>query len=29
MTLRDGAYEWRFMPIAGQSYTDSGSSACH
>lgn len=29
MTLRDGAYEWRFMPIAGQSYTDSGSSSCH
>ncbi|MFN2467479.1 MAG: metallophosphoesterase [Gaiellaceae bacterium] len=22
-------YEWRFVPIAGQSFTDSGSGSCH
>jgi acid phosphatase type 7 len=29
LTLRDGAYDWRFVPEAGQTFTDSGSGACH
>ncbi len=29
LTLSPGAYAWRFVPIAGQSFTDSGSGTCH
>lgn len=29
MTLRPTSYEWRFAPIQGQTYSDSGTSACH
>jgi hypothetical protein len=29
LTLRSGAYDWQFVPVAGQTYTDSGSGACH
>ncbi len=29
MTLRPDSYDWAFAPIAGQSYSDSGSADCH
>jgi hypothetical protein len=29
LTLRDGGYEWRFAPVAGSSFSDSGSGTCH
>ena len=29
LTLRDGGYEWQFVPVAGGTFTDSGSAACH
>jgi concanavalin A-like lectin/glucanase superfamily protein/calcineurin-like phosphoesterase family protein len=29
LSLHDSGYDWRFTPEAGQSYTDSGSAACH
>ena len=29
LTLRAGAYQWEFMPVAGASFTDSGSGSCH
>ena len=29
LTLRVGGYAWRFLPIAGASFADSGSSLCH
>lgn len=28
LTLYPTSYDWEFVPIAGQSYTDSGSTAC-
>jgi hypothetical protein len=28
-TLSPGAYAWRFIPIAGSTFTDSGSGTCH
>ena len=28
LTLRDGSYDWRFVPVAGGTYTDSGSMSC-
>jgi hypothetical protein len=28
-TLRSNSYDWEFIPIAGQTYTDSGTTACH
>jgi hypothetical protein len=27
--LRPGSYEWRFVPVAGSSYTDDGEGSCH
>jgi hypothetical protein len=27
--LLDWGYEWEFVPVAGGTYTDSGSTACH
>jgi hypothetical protein len=29
LTLRNGGYDWQFIPIAGQTFTDSGSGTCH
>jgi hypothetical protein len=28
-TLRQGSYEWQFVPVAGKTFTDSGSHDCH
>ena len=28
LTLRDGAYEWQFVPVAGASFTDQGTDTC-
>jgi len=29
LTLHAGSYDWLFLPIAGKTYTDSGSGTCH
>jgi acid phosphatase type 7 len=29
LTLSAGSYRWKFVPIAGQTFTDSGSGSCH
>jgi len=29
LTLADGSYSWEFVPITGQTLTDSGSGTCH
>ncbi|HET7252119.1 MAG TPA: metallophosphoesterase [Gemmatimonadales bacterium] len=29
LTLGSGTYSWEFVPIAGQTFTDSGSGTCH
>jgi acid phosphatase type 7 len=29
LTLRSTGYDWEFVPIAGSTFTDSGSSNCH
>ena len=29
VTLEDGAYTWEFVPVAGESFTDSGQGVCH
>jgi chitodextrinase len=29
LTLRQGSYDYQFMPAAGYSFTDSGSGTCH
>ena len=29
LTLRAGAYDWRFLPEAGRTFSDSGSADCH
>ncbi|MBI4421954.1 MAG: PKD domain-containing protein [Gemmatimonadetes bacterium] len=29
LTLRVGGYDWEFLAIGGQSFTDSGSGTCH
>jgi hypothetical protein len=29
LTLSAGSYSWQFIPIAGQTFTDSGSESCH
>jgi len=28
LTLRPDGYDWRFVPVAGESFTDSGSDSC-
>lgn len=28
-TLHSNSYDWRFVPVAGQTFTDSGTTACH
>ncbi len=29
LTLRPGGYDWVFVPVAGETFTDSGSGTCH
>lgn len=29
VTLHPKSYDWEFVPIAGQTFTDSGSNTCH
>ena len=29
LTLRDGNFGWQFVPVAGKSFSDSGSGNCH
>ena len=29
LTLHRSGYEWEFIPVAGQTFTDSGSGSCH
>ena len=29
LTLGSGTYSWRFVPVAGKTFTDSGSGSCH
>jgi PKD repeat protein len=29
MTLRANGYDWQFIPIAGQTFTDQGTASCH
>jgi len=29
LTLNPGSYDWEFIPEAGQTFTDTGSQACH
>jgi hypothetical protein len=29
LTLGSGSYSWNFIPVAGKTFTDSGSDVCH
>jgi len=29
MTLNAHGYQWKFVPVAGGQFTDSGSGQCH
>lgn len=29
LTLYPGGYEWEFVPVEGESFTDAGQAACH
>jgi len=29
LTLGEGEYAWRFVPVGGLTFTDSGSARCH
>jgi hypothetical protein len=29
LTLRPSGYEWEFVPVAGETFTDSGTQGCH
>jgi acid phosphatase type 7 len=29
LTLHPSSYDWKFIPVAGMSFTDSGSGTCH
>jgi uncharacterized protein YjdB len=29
LTLRPDGYDWQFVPVAGMTFTDSGSGTCH
>ncbi len=29
LTLHPTSYDWKFLPIAGSTFTDSGSASCH
>lgn len=28
LTLHDGSYDWQFIPVEGETFTDEGSSSC-
>lgn len=28
-TLHSGSYDWQFVPVAGKTYSDSGTASCH
>ena len=28
LTLRPGSYDWQFLPVAGSSFTDTGTASC-
>ena len=29
LTLHTGGYDWKFVPVAGQGFNDSGTASCH
>ena len=29
LTLNSGGYAWKFVPVAGKTFTDSGTASCH
>ena len=29
LTLRSGSFNWQFVPVAGKSFTDTGTGTCH
>lgn len=29
LALKDGAYDWKFVPVAGSTFSDAGTAACH
>jgi 3',5'-cyclic AMP phosphodiesterase CpdA len=29
LTLHSNSYDWQFIPVAGQTFTDSGTTTCH
>ena len=29
LTLKSTGYDWQFVPVAGKTFTDSGSASCH
>jgi len=29
LTLHVGSYNWQFVPVAGKTFSDFGSGACH
>jgi hypothetical protein len=29
LTLHPASYDWKFVPVAGETFSDSGSGACH
>jgi hypothetical protein len=29
LTLHQGSYDWSFVPVPGETFTDSGSATCH
>jgi acid phosphatase type 7 len=29
LVLKDNGYDWQFLPVAGSTFTDSGSAQCH
>jgi acid phosphatase type 7 len=29
LSLKEGGYEWRFVPVEGETFTDSGSARCN
>jgi acid phosphatase type 7 len=29
LTLRAADFDWQFVPVAGKTFTDSGTRSCH
>jgi hypothetical protein len=29
LTLHPTSYDWKFVPVAGKTFTDSGTTSCH